>query len=386
MISASNPLRFLALALLLVATAAPCYAQSPLTLAEYRSRLEALDRLVASCQQSTNNCKPDSVGPDATITLGQSTRPVTFAWLRAVLDDAAKPAEAATPAPPATPLTKPAVTPTAPPSPGKPKDAKQDDGNDDAPVTLVRQLPTPEIVLTLPEKLAAARTRLHQDWLWAGGRPDPAPADQAAPSTAIPPTPAQRQTLATILARREFQHAVAPPSLWDKILEKLSLWVDGALGALSQAAPKSIWLWRAIEVAVLLAVSLGLVWWLIRLDRQGRLNAISRPHPGATAASARDWQLWLQDARRAAAEGDWRDAIHLLYWASISRLESTGLWAADRARTPREYLALLGEEDSQRPGLLALTRAFERTWYAGQSAAEADFRQAEQLATTLGAK
>ncbi len=384
MISASNSRRLLTLALLLAAAATSC-AQAPLTLTEYRSRLEALDRLVASCQQSNTNCNPESVGPDSTIALGQSTRPVTFAWLRAVLAEAARPAEVAKPPE----ATKPA--PTAPPSPATPREAKQsDDGNGDAPVTLVHKLPTPEIVLTLPEKLAAARTRLHQDWLWAGGQPDTANASSApspaTPPASIPPTPAQRQALAAILARREFQHAVAPPSLWDKVLEKLSLWVDKALGALSQAAPKSIWVWRAIEFTVLLVVSLGLVWWLIRLDRQGRLNAISRSHTAATAPSARDWQLWLQDAQRAASQGAWRDAIHLLYWASVSRLESTGLWPADRARTPREYLALLGEDDSQRPGLLALTRAFERTWYAGQSAAEADFRQAQQLAASLGAK
>jgi len=129
----------------------------------------------------------------------------------------------------------------------------------------------------------------------------------------------------------------------------------------------------------------ALVWLLIRLERQGRLGAASiHPGPGSAAASARDWQLWLEDARKAAAMGAWRDAIHYLYWASISRLESGGLWPADRARTPREYLALLSKESAQRPGLTTLTRSFERTWYGGRPAAEADFRQAEQVAASLG--
>jgi hypothetical protein len=73
----------------------------------------------------------------------------------------------------------------------------------------------------------------------------------------------------------------------------------------------------------------------------------SRPCPGA--ASAREWQLWLEDARKAAAAGQWREAIHFVYWAAISRLESRRLWPADRARTPREYLALVAPEDPRRP-------------------------------------
>jgi len=130
-----------------------------------------------------------------------------------------------------------------------------------------------------------------------------------------------------------------------------------------------------------------LVWFLIRLERRGRLGIGSiRPETGAGAASARDWQLWLADARAADGQGAWRDAIHLLYWASISRLESGGLWPADRARTPREYLALLSSESAQRPALATLTRSFERAWYAGRPAGESDFRQAEQLAAQLGAR
>jgi len=62
------------------------------------------------------------------------------------------------------------------------------------------------------------------------------------------------------------------------------------------------------------------------------------------------------------------------------------LWPADRARTPREYLALVSPESAQRTGLANLTRSFERTWYGGRTAAEADFRNAEQFAAELGAK
>ena len=105
--------------------------------------------------------------------------------------------------------------------------------------------------------------------------------------------------------------------------------------------------------------------------------------PAASAASARDWQLWLGDARKAADASQWREAIHSVYWAAISRLESKRLWPADRTRTPREYLALVAPEDQRRAGLAALTGSFERIWYGGLPAGESDYLKAEQLAAAL---
>ena len=85
----------------------------------------------------------------------------------------------------------------------------------------------------------------------------------------------------------------------------------------------------------------------------------------------------------AAARGDWREAIHFLYWAAISRLEARRMWPTDRARTPREYLALVAADDARKPGLGALTREFELTWYGGRPAGESEYRGAEALAVAL---
>jgi hypothetical protein len=122
----------------------------------------------------------------------------------------------------------------------------------------------------------------------------------------------------------------------------------------------------------------------LQLERRWRIRLIPESDgPAAGAASARDWQLWLADARRAAAAGQWREAIHFVYWATISRLESKRLWPADRARTPREYLALVASEDPRRAGLATLTGNFERTWYGGRAADKSDYSQAEELADEL---
>jgi hypothetical protein len=169
------------------------------------------------------------------------------------------------------------------------------------------------------------------------------------------------------------------------VLEKIAGWINRAIDKLVQVGSQSKWIGLAAEIIFVVLLCVALVWLFIRLERQGRLApTFIHAGPGSGAASARDWQLWIEDARKAAAQGAWRDAIHLLYWASISRLESSGMWPADRARTPREYLALLSPESAQRPGLATLTHDFERTWYAGRPAAEADFRHAEQLASRLG--
>ncbi len=101
---------------------------------------------------------------------------------------------------------------------------------------------------------------------------------------------------------------------------------------------------------------MGLAWGLMQNERRWRIRLLPENNgPAPDAASARDWQLWMADAREAAAHGLWREAIHFLYWAVISRLESKRLWPADRARTPREYLALVAPDDPRKPGLASLT-------------------------------
>jgi hypothetical protein len=351
-------------------------ASGAISLADYRARLQALDQIVAACQRETipTNCRSDQVGPDVQVALPAGPRPVRFGWLRALLDQAAQKEQQNK-----TQQAKPAIQP--------PPDKKQS--------TIViaekRVFPAP----TLAQQLEDARQRLADDSQLAGQamaqqdkQPRNQPDNQSASQTANAPVNAgaQRRALTTILADKEYNPAVVGRSLKDRLLEKVANWIDRALDNLAKVGAKSKWIGPTAEIGFGLLACVALVWFLIRLERQGRFNAaMLHSGPGSGAASARDWQLWLEDARQAAARGAWRDAIHLLYWASISRLESSGLWPADRARTPREYLALLAKESDQRSNLTALTRSFERTWYAGRAAAEADFRNAEQLAASLGA-
>jgi hypothetical protein len=187
-----------------------------------------------------------------------------------------------------------------------------------------------------------------------------------------------------VLAGKDFRN-LQQSTVRDSILEKFGTWLRRLFASAANLKSHSAWVGRTIVWGFILGVCVALGYSLMRLERRWRVRLTPeddwRPAPGA--ASARDWQLWLEDARKAAASGAWREAIHFLYWASISRLESRRFWPADRARTPREYLALVAEEDPRRPGLSQLTGTFERFWYGGRAASESDYKNAESLATTL---
>jgi hypothetical protein len=224
--------------------------------------------------------------------------------------------------------------------------------------------------------LQAAQFRLTQDV---------AQADSAAagPPAAAPDYSQERNTMKQVLAGRDFR-SMKTSTTRDSILEKLGEWLNRLFDNLAKLHASSVWVGRVIVWGFILAVCVGLTWGLLQLERHWRIRLVPESDgPAVGTASARDWQLWLADARRAAAGGEWREAIHFVYWAAISRLESRRLWPADRARTPREYLALVTAEDPRRLGLATLTGSFERTWYGGRAAGESDYLLAEKLAEGL---
>ena len=188
-----------------------------------------------------------------------------------------------------------------------------------------------------------------------------------------------RKKLDEILARHEFRR-VQNPSLWSIWLDKIFAWLDRHL-RIGQARWALDFLQIVVYLLIAGAVSALAIWIIRRLSQpQEELE------PRAImpfAPSARGWASWLAEARSLAQRGDWRNSIHLGYWAAISFLEENGAWKPDRARTPREYLRLLSTHTPQYPVLTRLTRKFEVVWYGHRDASEADFQeilgQLEQL-------
>jgi len=156
------------------------------------------------------------------------------------------------------------------------------------------------------------------------------------------------------------------------------------LARLGGYASRFPWLGNALLGLLLVGILLGLGWALLQVERRSRIRIVPDSLSSSSAPSAREWQLWLQDAQARSEMGQWREAIHFVYWASISRLESLQLWPVDRARTPREYLALVTADDPRKTSLRALTRSFERTWYGGRAADADAYQAALALAAELG--
>jgi hypothetical protein len=366
------------------------------SLEEYRGHLQALAAIVEACAKARDaaTCDPALIGQDDTVPLLQVAQPspagtsahgggeskqrlMSYAWLRALLagvrtedkaaaERAAKQAAKPAAKSPDKPIDKSAVSIEV-----KPADEEKDALAEDS-------APPPE--RSTAELLQDAEARLARDLAQSNAAP-------AAP----PPHAQERETMTQVLAEPGFRNLAelaAQETVLDKIGKWLKRWfgsvIDRIIESISRVIARSVWLGRLLLWGFILAVCVGLVWGLLQLEKGWRARlAPEGSGPAAGTASARDWQLWLEDARGAAAAGQWREAIHFVYWASISRLESRRLWPADRARTPREYLALVGPEDPRKAGLATLTGSFERIWYGGRAAAESDYRNAEQLAAGL---
>ncbi len=219
------------------------------------------------------------------------------------------------------------------------------------------------------ENAAAIRTRLESLRAQIDGY-EKLPADVSA----------SRALLTSILARREFRD-VAGPSALDRFEQRLMEFLIRILQhffrstAIPTVGRVFVYVLMGLALLVLLYAGYRTFW---------RGQEMVEVVPAGLAVSAKAWTLWLAEARAAAVKGEWRDAIHLAYWAGISFLEQQGSWKPDRARTPREYLRLLSGSDEKRETLAVLTRIFELAWYARRDASEGAFSEALAQLEKLG--
>ncbi len=320
-----------------------------LTVAQYQQHLADLSAIVAACQKqrsaalatqkSFSACDPIQAGPDDRVHGAASdsqTREVRYDWLRSVLTRA---------------ITK----------EGAPQKSLFGD------VAHPNAKP-----VSVDSLLDDARKRLQDDT-----------AQAAAPAAAAQNFSGERKSLNAILSERAYQ-GVTQVSAMDRAREWFDNMLDRFFAGLVSFGSRAPWIVWLLRILLVLGACTALVWLVVRIERRSRVKLVPDLEPAPGAPSAREWQLWLRDAQQMAARGEWRDAIHFIYWASIARLESKRLWPADRARTPREYLSLLAGSDPRKINLTALTRSFERTWYGGREAQASDFNAAREQAAALG--
>src|SRR5260370_23820308 len=110
-----------------------------------------------------------------------------------------------------------------------------------------------------------------------------------------------------VLAGSEFR-GLKQPDARDSLMERVNRWLNRLFENVDKLRTSSAWIGRALIWSFLLAVGVGLAWILIQMERRWRIRLLPDINgPTPDAASARDWQLWMADARDAAAEGRWRE-------------------------------------------------------------------------------
>ena len=192
---------------------------------------------------------------------------------------------------------------------------------------------------------------------------------------------ASRAELNSILARPEFR-GVQGPGWSDRLRQRVLAFILSLLEKLFRSTSFPT-IGKFFVYGLMGLAGLALIYFAYRAIWANR--EMERVIPIDLPVSAKEWVVWLAEARAAAAKGEWREAIHLAYWAGISFLERQGMWKPDRARTPREYLRLLGVSE-YRETLTALTRIFELAWYANRGASERSFSETLQELEKLGCR
>jgi Domain of unknown function (DUF4129) len=321
----------------IASAAGPLPPVQTVTAQEYQVHLQKLETLISKCAKDTTRqaCLPSGVGPDDNVGTVIGARHVSYAWVRNVLDIAASSKSA--------------------------KSTQKDHA---------------DVIRLLDE----AQNRLQQEQRVGGGQPaDQGDALQIARSQA-------KRTLSSILATSEFKR-VTQPSLFARAVNRVLQWLDRRLAHVAADPRRARWLTRLFLGTVVLGSCTALLWWFVAQSRRQGLGFLPAPNESlGNSPSARDWRRWRDEAQELSQSGRWREAIHGLYWATIARLESKGLYSADRTRTPREYLAILRPGNEDRSELDALTRSFECIWYGHYPAGKQEYEQARVLFERLASR
>ena len=188
----------------------------------------------------------------------------------------------------------------------------------------------------------------------------------------------ERAAATTVLAEPQFQAAVQV-TWWDRAKMKMRDWLQRLLEGVVDMGTAAPWLGTLLEWLCYVGAAVGLLFFLLRNVARQRLrvalsgDAVQGP---GWENEANDWADW---AAQHAQAGEWREAVHCLYWAAIVLLESRRAWRHNPTRTPREYVRLLKAGSAQQAGLRKLTQIFEQGWYGLREVDESEYAEARAL-------
>jgi hypothetical protein len=185
-----------------------------------------------------------------------------------------------------------------------------------------------------------------------------------------------------VLALPEFQRKDTT-TWWDRVTGIFGAWMARLLSGIARAGAAAPWLGPVVIWTLFLSAAAGLVFLVLRNLRRQRLQISLAGAAGAKTAWDREATDWAKQAEAFANGGEWREAVHCLYWAAIVSLESRRAWRHNPTRTPREYLRLLKPGSAQQRGLRGLTRIFERVWYGLRDGRAEEYAEARGLYEAL---
>jgi hypothetical protein len=191
-----------------------------------------------------------------------------------------------------------------------------------------------------------------------------------------------RSEAAAVLAQPEFQRH-EEITWWDRLKTRLFGWLFRLVDGLSNAGARAPWIGPVVEWIFFAGAAVGLLIFLLRTLSRQRLRVAMEGAPIQSTAWDREATDWAQQAEQYASSGEWREAVHCLYWAAIVSMESRRAWRHNPTRTPREYLRLLKPGSAQQRGLRGLTRIFERVWYGLRDARPEEYNEARGLYEAL---
>ena len=128
-----------------------------------------------------------------------------------------------------------------------------------------------------------------------------------------------------ILSRHEFRSVDEGPGWWQLLLARFWAWLDRVLFNAAAASADRPWIGITVEWTLLAAAVAGLLAYVFRALRKDRGSATDGWKPRFAPADEAESD-WAALAEAAAAGGDWRAAVHALYWAAVGSLAASGRW------------------------------------------------------------
>ncbi len=181
-----------------------------------------------------------------------------------------------------------------------------------------------------------------------------------------------------VLARGEFQRGLGP-TWWDRLKARAQGWLGRFFTGVAAVGIAAPWLGKLLAWVFFVGAAVGLLFFLLRHAGRQRLRVSLGEAALRGTAWDREADDWAERAEQHAAAGEWREAVHCLYWAAIVLLETRREWRHNPTRTPREYVRLLKPGSAQEQGLRRLTQIFERVWYGLREANAEEYAEARSM-------